>query len=303
MIELPLKSILPNIEFEEHRFIISLQPSGVTLDLKDNVYIMGVLNVSPESFYIGYSDSKEALKAAEKLISDGADIIDVGGQSSRPGADEIQVEEEKRRIKIIKKIRELFPKTPISIDTYRSEVAELAFELGADMLNDISGFRFDPRISDICTKYKAPAVIMHTTAKPKEMQEKTIQDDENLINTIKNHLLETAKEAEMKNIKVIIDPGIGFGKKPHQNLIILNRIGELVKTGYPVLIGASRKSFIGYCLSPQNPLPPSERLEGTIAASVIAVQRGARILRVHDVKENIRALKVLKSIVSERFDS
>lgn len=301
MVNLPLDLILPNFEFEKDRFLIKTPASGVLLDLKDNIYIMGILNVSPDSFYVGYSDYNEALKVAEKMVLEGADIIDVGGQSSRPGASEISAEEEKERIKIIKKLRGTFPKLPISVDTYRAEVARFAFDIGADILNDISGFRFEPAVVDVCTKYKAPAVVMHTTAKPKIMQENVIQNDEHLIPTVKSYLAHSVKLAEEKGIKVIIDPGIGFGKKPHQNLVLINRIDEFVKMGYPVLLGASRKSFIGYSISPQNPVPPVERLEGTIAVNVFALQKGVRIFRVHDVKENLRALLVSKAILSERF--
>lgn len=290
-----------NFEVDDRKFIINTPASSNTLDFKNNIYIMGILNVSPESFWIGYGDEKTALEVAEKMISEGADIIDVGGQSSRPGADEIPVEEEIRRIKIIGKLRKIFPKVTISVDTWRSEVAKVAFDLGADILNDISGFVFDPKIPDVCASYNAPAILMHITAKPKIMQQKTIESDSEVISTIKSYLSESVKEAERRGIKVILDPGIGFGKKPHQNLIIINRIGEIVKMGYPVLIGASRKSFIGFCLSPQNPLPPEERLEGTLAVSVIAIQKGVRILRVHDVRENVKALKVAVSILTERF--
>ncbi|MCS7214426.1 MAG: dihydropteroate synthase [Candidatus Calescibacterium sp.] len=301
MLNLPLNLVLPEFKFEGNRFLITTPVSGATLDLKENIYIMGILNVSPDSFYVGYSDYNEALKVAEKMVLDGADIIDVGGQSSRPGASEISPEEEKERIKIIKKLREIFPKVTISVDTYRAEVAQFAFDLGADMLNDISGFRFDQAVVDVCVRYGAPAVVMHTTAKPKIMQENVIQNDDDLIPTIKSYLAHSVKLAEERGVKVIIDPGIGFGKKPHQNLVLIKRIDEFVKMGYPVLLGASRKSFIGYSVSPQNPVPPVERLEGTIAVNVFALQKGVRIFRVHDVKENLRALLVSKAILSERF--
>lgn len=284
-------------DFNQDRFLIKTPASGVLIDLSQNIYVMGILNLSPDSFYIGYSDEKSALDAAEKMIQGGADIIDVGGQSARPGSDEIPPDEEIRRIKIIGKLRKNFPNVPISIDTYKSEVAKVAFDLGADILNDISAFRFDPEIKNVCQKYKAPVILMHTTAKPKIMQEKCIEDDNSVIDIIKSYLLISAQECESMGLKPIIDPGIGFGKKPHQNLIIISRIDELVKSGYPVLLGASRKSFIGYCLNPSEPLPPSERLEGTIAVSVLALLKGVRIFRVHDVKENVRALLVSKSVL------
>lgn len=303
MIKLHIKDLLPELILRESNFVLATPASGVTIDLKANVYVMWILNMSHDSFYVGYSDVKEALKAAERAVEDGADIIDVGGQSSRPGADEIPLEEEIKRVAVIGELRRLFPKLPISVDTYRSEVARFAFDLGADILNDISGFRFDPRVLDVCTAYGAPAIAMHITAKPKVMQENTIEDDSMVVDVVRNYLLRSAEKAERKGIKVVIDPGIGFGKKPYQNLKIINKIDELVKTGYPVLLGASRKSFISFCISSENPPPPAERLEGTLATSVIGLLKGVRIFRVHDVRENIRALRVAASVATERFIS
>jgi dihydropteroate synthase len=263
---------------------------------------MGILNMSPDSFYFGYENEKEAILSAEKMIEEGVDIIDIGGQSTRPGADEIPEEEEIKRIKnVIYEIRKNFPRIPISVDTYRSSVAEIALDLGADIVNDISGFRFDEKIPYICQKYKAPAIVMHITAKPKIMQSKLLEDSE-LIEKIKLYLSSSANLAENLGIKVILDPGIGFGKKPHQNLIIINRLEEIAsELNYPLLLGVSRKSFIGFCISQENPPPPSERLEGTISAISIALQKGARIFRVHDVLPSRKALKTAISILSERF--
>jgi dihydropteroate synthase len=284
------------------RFEIELPACGQTLDTKNYVFVMGILNMSPDSFYFGYENEKEAILSAEKMIEDGVDIIDIGGQSTRPGADEIPEEEEIRRIKnVIYEIRKNFPRIPISVDTYRSSVAEIALDLGADIVNDISGFRFDEKIPYICQKYKAPAIVMHITAKPKIMQSKLLEDTE-LIEKIKLYLSSSANIAENLGIKVILDPGIGFGKKPHQNLIIINRLDEIVsELNYPLLLGVSRKSFIGFCISQENPPPPSERLEGTISAISIALQKGARIFRVHDVLPSRKALKTAISILSERF--
>jgi dihydropteroate synthase len=286
-------------KFEDRNFLISL-PSSLTLDLKNYVSLMGVLNMSPDSFYIGYDSEKEALKAVEKMIEEGADVIDVGGQSTRPGAEEIPEEEEIKRIKIIEKIKKIFHNIPVSVDTYRSEVAKVAFDCGADILNDISGFRFDPKVLDVCKLYRAPAIAMHITAKPKVMQNYTLEDHV-LLDSIINYLSECANLAKQKDVNVILDPGIGFGKKPHQNLIIINQLEKIAQIGYPVLIGVSRKSFIGFAMDPSNPPPPSERLEGTISACVISLCKGARILRVHDVLKVKNALKIAVSILMENF--
>ena len=301
MIYFPLKNI-PFGETSEHdqdKYRFKFPASGVEFNLAENIVIMGVLNVSPDSFYIGFGDERKALQEVEKLVEEGADIIDVGGQSTRPGSDEIPEEEEINRIKIIGKIRKMFPKVPISVDTYRTAVAMVAFELGADMLNDISGFRFSPDIVDVCREFSAPAVVMHTTAKPKIMQEKTLPD-EVLLDEIKKYLLESVRMADEKGIKVMIDPGIGFGKKPHQNLVIINKLTKLLELGRPVLIGPSRKSFIGFTLSRENPPPPQERLEGTISACVLGAERGARIFRVHDAGAVWKALKVAASVLMGR---
>jgi len=198
-------------------------------------------------------------------------------------------------------LRKLYPKTPISVDTYRPSVAKVAFDLGADILNDISGFKFHPEIINLCREYKAPAVVMHTTGKPKVMQERTLKD-EVLISEIKKHLQSSIKLAEENNVKVIVDPGIGFGKKPHQNLTIINKLEEFLELNRPILVGPSRKSFIGFALSKNSPPPPSERLEGTISACILAVERGARILRIHDPKPIQKAVKVAVSILMEKME-
>ncbi len=285
---------------DDDKYRFKFPASGVEFNLAENIAIMGVLNVSPDSFYIGFGDEKRALQEVEKLVEGGADIIDVGGQSTRPGSDEIPEEEEINRIKIIGKIRKMFPKVPISVDTYRSEVAKVAFDLGADMLNDISGFRFSPDIVDVCKEFRAPAVVMHTTAKPKVMQETTLPD-EILLDEIKKYLLESVRIADENGIKVMVDPGIGFGKKPHQNLMIINGLTELLELSCPILLGPSRKSFIGFALSRENPPPPQERLEGTISACVLGVERGARVFRVHDPGAVWKALKVAVSVLMEKF--
>ncbi len=285
---------------EPEKFRIPTPNSKALLNLDHYIAIMGVLNMSPDSFYVGFADEYQALKTVEKFVSEGVDIIDVGGQSTRPGADEIPEEEEIERIKIIAKIRKRFPNLPISVDTYRSRVAEIALELGADIVNDISGGRFDENMPDICAKFNSPAIVMHITAKPKYMQELTISD-EVLLEEIKRYLKNSAEKFERKGVKVVIDPGIGFGKKPHQNLMIINRLHEVVALGYPVLIGISRKSFIGFCVNKDSPPPPQERLEGTISACVISLSKGCRIFRVHDVSQIRKALKTAVSILAEKF--
>ncbi len=284
----------------KERFKIRFPACAREVSLAENILIMGVLNTSPDSFYISFPNEKDALKQVEKMIAEGADIIDVGGQSTRPGADEIHHEEEKKRVKIIGEIRKKFPDVIISVDTYKSKVAEYAIDIGADMVNDISGFSFDRNMFDLCVRKKVPVVIMHTTGKPKIMQRKTMKD-EKLIEKITSFLKNNAERAEKNGLKVIIDPGIGFGKKPYQNLVIINRIDKIAKIGFPILIGTSRKSFLGLCVSLSDPPPPSERLSGTIASCVIAMLKGARIFRVHDIKEIKQALEVSISIINEKF--
>jgi len=268
------------------------------LDFSKKVAIMGILNLTPDSFYDGGKFCKESsiLKRVEEMIEEGADIIDIGGESTRPGAKKVSLEEEaKRVIPVIKKLRKHF-KIPISIDTYKSKLAKKALESGANMVNDISGLKFDPQMKKIISKYDVPVVIMHIKGVPQNMQINPEYTD--LMGEIISYLKDSIKTAEKEGIdpqKIIIDPGIGFGKTTKNNLEIIRRLPELKKLDKPILIGVSRKSFIGNILR----LPLSERLEGSLAANSIAVFQGASIVRTHDIKATRRVADLVKAILEE----
>ena len=259
--------------------------------------IMGILNVTPDSFTDGgkFLDSNTAVNHAMDMIADGADIIDIGGESTRPFSDPVSEREELSRvISVIKKLREKTD-TVISIDTTKSSVADNACNIGADIVNDISGLSFDRRMIDIIIKHDCPIILMHILGNPKTMQENPSYD--NLISDINNHLLDRANFALNKGVKkhnIILDPGIGFGKTIDDNFSIINNIDQLNDLGYPVLIGVSRKSFIGKTLD----VDEDNRIEGTIASNIIALDRGCKIFRVHDIVEAKRSLVIANKILN-----
>ena len=259
--------------------------------------IMGILNVTPDSFTDGgkFLDSNTAVNHAMDMIADGADIIDIGGESTRPFSDPVSEREELSRvISVIKKLREKTD-TVISIDTTKSSVADNACNIGADIVNDISGLSFDRRMIDIIIKHDCPIILMHILGNPKTMQDNPSYD--NLISDINNHLLDRANFALNKGVKkhnIILDPGIGFGKKIDDNFSIINNIDQLNDLGYPVLIGVSRKSFIGKTLD----VDEDNRIEGTIASNIIALDRGCKIFRVHDIIEAKRSLVIANKILN-----
>ncbi|MEI7903895.1 MAG: dihydropteroate synthase [Candidatus Firestonebacteria bacterium] len=266
-----------------------------TLNLSDKTLIMGILNVTPDSFSDGgkFLSKDSAVKQALRMATEGADIIDVGGESTRPGAPAISAKEELKRV--IPVIRALAGKVklPVSIDTYKSEVAEAALSEGASIVNDISGFRFDKKIAGVAARYKAGVVLMHILGVPGNMQQNP--GYENLIKEISLYLKKSAliaRRAGVAKESIILDPGIGFGKTLEHNLLLIKKIGEFRKLGYPVLMGPSRKSFIGKLLG----LPAEERLEGTLAAVAACVLNGASAVRVHDVKETARVVKIAGAI-------
>lgn len=258
----------------------------------DRTLIMGILNVTPDSFSDGgkFLDANAAIAQAKQMVHDGADIIDIGGESSRPGSEPVSEQEELRRVLPV--IRALAPaiNVPISIDTYKPAVAQQTLEAGACMINDITGLR-DGAMIAVAAKHHVPVVLMHIQGRPKTMQEHPVYDD--VIADIKRFFVERIAAAEQAGISdIILDPGIGFGKTTEHNLQILHRLDEFQELGRPLLIGPSRKSFIGNLTG----LPVEERLEGTIAAAVIAAYNGANIVRVHDVKACKRALLVADAI-------
>ena len=258
-------------------------------DYNKRTYIMGILNVTPDSFSDGgnFNSVDKALEHAKEMIKEGADIIDLGGESTRPGHEYVDADEELRRvIPVIKKLKSELD-IPISVDTYKAQVAEESLKLGVEMINDIWGLRKDKNMASVIAKYKAYVCIMHN-------QDNT-EYDKDIMESIKEFLLESiniAIESGIDKEKIILDPGIGFGKTYEQNLEVLKRLGELKSLGYPMLLGTSRKSVIGNTLN----LPPQERVEGTIATTVLGIKDGVDIVRVHDVEKNLRAAKMADAI-------
>lgn len=259
---------------------------------------MGILNVTPDSFSDGgrYLNHDLALTHGLRLTEDGADFIDVGGESTRPGSKPVSIQEEIRRV--VPVIEELAKKVsiPISVDTYKSAVAEAALDAGAVIVNDISGLTFDSNMAKVIFSHRVTVVLMHIKGTPKIMQKNPTY--ENVTMEVKQFLARQARNAEQTGIEqIIIDPGIGFGKKFEHNIQLMRELGMLTELGYPILVGPSRKSFLGVILD----LPPQERMEGTAAAVTTSILNGAHIIRVHDVKEMKRVAMVtdaLKSNVS-----
>ena len=252
-------------------------------------YIMGILNVTPDSFSDGgnFNNIDAAIKHAKEMIEDGVDIIDIGGESTRPGHKYVEADEEIQRVTpVIKELKKEI-NVPISIDSYKSKVAEEALKLGVEMINDVWGLKRDKDMAKVVAKYDAHVCIMHN-------QDGT-DYNEDIMESIKKSLNESisiALKAGVKKDKIVLDPGIGFGKTFEQNLEVLKRLDELNDLGYPILLGTSRKSVIGNVLN----VEPKERLEGTIATTVLGVRDGVDIVRVHDVKENLKAAKMADAI-------
>ena len=275
-------------------------------------YMMGILNVTPDSFsgdgLMQAADVLDAaLRQAEGFLREGADILDVGGESTRPGAQQVGEEKELARvIPIIEALSREFPEALISVDTYKARVAQQALAAGARWINDIWGLRADPDIGKVAAAFQAPIVLMHNRmqAGSAELEERLggrivgVQYDD-LLGDICTELLESVDLARQQGIPdelIILDPGIGFGKTVPQNLELLNRLDAIKALGYPVLVGPSRKSFIGYTLD----LPPEERLEGTAAAVALSIDRGADIVRVHDVGVMARVARMTDAIIRRR---
>ena len=258
--------------------------------------IMGIVNTTPDSFSDGgkYNSASEAIDFAYELLREGADIIDIGGESSRPGADPISAEEEIKRISPL--LSELVKNTEstVSIDTYKSSTANYALNNGACLVNDISGLSFDKEMVDIVIRHNASIVIMHMKGTPKTMQKNPNYD--NVIDEICDFLTNQVDFAINKGVssdKIIIDPGIGFGKTLNDNYEIIAKLSQICDLGHPVLVGPSRKSFIGTTLDE----PVEKRLEGSITAAAMCYHSGAKILRVHDVKETKKSLSIVKKII------
>jgi dihydropteroate synthase len=258
--------------------------------------VMAIVNITPDSFYDGGRrfETGRAVDDAIEMVDFGAEILDIGGESTRPGAQPVSLDEELRRVLPV--IRELRKRcsVPISIDTYKGAVARAALDEGADIINDISALRFDPVMAALVAHEGVPLILMHMQGVPRTMQREPQYED--VVREVRDFLAErvrAAKQAGIAQEQIIIDPGIGFGKTLAHNLALLKNLQSLNSLGQPLLIGVSRKAFIGKIL---NAAGPEERLEGSLAAAVAAVLSGANILRVHDVSETVRALRVIDAI-------
>lgn len=279
------------------------------LNFGQRAYVMGIINVTPDSFsgdglLKEYDVTCLALSQARRFLAAGADILDIGGESTRPGAETVSAQEEiERVVPVIQTLKEAQLDAIISVDTYKAEVAAAALAAGADWINDVWGLMADADLGRVAAASQAPLILMHNRSKPTDvrLQEKLGGRYENvvyqdLIADIRKDLtvsVELALAAGELPENIIIDPGIGFGKTVPQNLEIIRRLDEIKTMGYPLLLGPSRKSFIGYTLN----LPPDQRVEGTIAACVMGIERGADILRVHDVEAVVRAVRMADAIL------
>jgi dihydropteroate synthase len=290
----------------------SLQINQHTFDWGARTYVMGILNVTPDSFsgdgLISSGDPLQAaLKQARQFLEAGADILDVGGESTRPGSEPLSAQAELERIlPVIQALSRDFPEALISIDTYKATVAEQALEAGAHIVNDVWALRADADLGGVIARHSAPVVLMHNRSNPASVEVRQRLGNayigaeyNNLLEDVMRELLESvhlARQAGIPDERIILDPGIGFGKSVAQNLELINQLHEIRSLGYPVLLGPSRKSFIGFTLD----LPPDQRLEGTAAAVSVGITRGADIIRVHDVEHMVRVAKMTDALTRQR---
>jgi len=293
----------------------SLQIGNHTFHWGSRTYVMGILNVTPDSFSgdgilaraEAAGEVKTAVEQAREFLSNGADILDVGGESTRPGSQPVSAEEELERVvPVISAIPKEFPDALISIDTYKARVAEAAFTAGAHILNDVWALRADPELASVAAAFRAPVILMHNRSNPASVEVRARlgnayigSEYQDLIEEVKRELLvsvELAKKAGIEESHIVLDPGVGFGKKREHNLELINRLDEIRALGFPVLLGPSRKSFIGFTLD----LPADQRVEGTAATVAVGITRGADIIRVHDVREMARVAKMTDAIVRSR---
>jgi dihydropteroate synthase len=284
-----------------------LTVGGKTFEWGSRTYVMGILNITPDSFsgdglYQGKQAVAAALQQARHFVESGADILDVGGESTRPGSQPVSATEEAERVLPVIEALAAELDVPISIDSYKAEVVAAALNDGADFVNDVWALRADPALGPLVAERGVPLVLMHNRSQPANAEVRERLGGRyvgveyiDLIEDVKRELMESVELAHKAGIpddKIILDPGIGFGKTVTQNLELLNRCSEIRSLGYPLLVGPSRKSFIGYTLD----LPPEQRLEGTAAAVSVAILRGADIVRVHDVEQIARVAKMTDAI-------
>jgi dihydropteroate synthase len=272
-------------------------------------YAMGILNATPDSFsgdglLSGEEWVEQAVAQARRFLAAGADLLDVGGESTRPGSQPVNAEEECRRVlPVIRALAQEFPQAVISIDTYKAEVAEAALQAGAHIVNDVWGLRADPDLAAVAARHGAPVILMHNRSNPASVEVRAQLGNayigaeyEDLLADVKRELMDSvaiARRAGIPDEHILLDPGIGFGKNVEHNLELIRRLDEIRALGFPVLLGPSRKSFIGYTLN----LPPDQRLEGTAAAVAVGITRGADIVRVHDVEAMVRVARMTDAIV------
>ena len=268
------------------------------LALGPDPVLVGVLNVTPDSFSDGgdFLDPDTAATHAAAMLDEGARIVDVGGESTRPGSERVTPEEEARRVvPVVERILAERPEAIISIDTYRAGIAEAVLRAGARIVNDVSALRGDPRMAGVVAEARCPVILMHMLGEPKTMQQNPRYDD--VVREVRDFLAARAARAVAAGVeeeRIILDPGIGFGKKLEHNLALLNDLDSIVELGFPILVGASRKSFIGRITGVQE---AKERLFGTVATTVLAYERGASLFRVHDVRANREALEVARAVL------
>ncbi len=260
--------------------------------LGEKILVMGILNLTPDSFSDGglYKTVDEAVKRAKIMVEEGAHIIDVGAESTRPNFDYVSEQEELERLLpvITRLVKEI--EVPISIDTYKANVAKACIEAGADIINDITGFKGDPNMAQVVAENNVPCILMHTRGTPQNIHAETTYKD--IVKEVSEELqecLDIALNAGVKKEKIILDPGIGFNKSLNENIQLIDKLSKLKKLGYPILMAASRKRFIGEILDAE----VNDRLEGTLAVSIISAREGANLIRVHDVKETVKALKIV----------
>ena len=298
----------------------SLQIAQYTFNWGARTYVMGILNVTPDSFsgdgllqpppdsppvfFENGGGEGGAVEQARSFLASGADILDVGGESTRPGSEPVDAEAEMARvIPVIEALAAEFPDTLVSIDTYKAVVAEAALKAGAHIVNDVWGLRADPALADIVAKHNAPVILMHNRSNPATVEVREQlgnayigSEYDDLLEDVKRELMDSVRLAEQAGIesdRIILDPGIGFGKTVEHNLELIRRLDEIRALGYPVLLGPSRKSFIGFTLD----LPADQRVEGTAATISVGITRGADIIRVHDVEHMVRVAKMTDAIV------
>ena len=285
--------------------VAALEPAALRTTLADGrvltydkMCVMGILNITPDSFYEGsrVSALADVVARAGQMLEQGAQVLDIGGESARPGSDSVDGDEERRRVlPVIEALRREYPEAVLSVDTYRADTAEAALSVGADIINDISAMEADARMADVVVRSKAPIILMHMRGTPKNMQQNCQYQD--VVQEVAVYLAQRAQLLREQGVgadKIILDPGIGFAKDVEQNLRLMRDLHVLTSFGYPVLLAASRKSTIGAVLGG---IPAAERLEGTIATSLQAVYAGAQMVRVHDVLENVRAIRMLEAIL------